>query len=153
MPPPRQVFDDMPRIKKHKKNIPLTQRYTTRAFRLTASFSSCLACYTGRKGTQFLERPLGSPLLALLRHLSESLHTSGTKRSVIGVSSSVKGALGGNGVAGREINHASPIATAHRSKHPLTLGITSGLGRSLRQGKLRALLAALSQLGSPVTWC
>lgn len=72
---------------------------------------------------------------------------------MIRVPSSIKGALGGNGVAGREINHAGPVTTANRSKHPLTLGITSRLGRSLRQGKLRALLAALSQLGSPVTWC
>lgn len=70
---------------------------------------------------------------------------------MIGIPSSIKGALGSNGIAGREINHASPVTTANRSKHPLAFGITSGLGRSLRQGKLRARLAALSQLGSPVT--
>lgn len=152
MPLPDESLTICPELKSIKRISP-----DTTVHNLTSLVDGVILIISGmlysRNGTQISERPLGSSLLALLRHLSESLHTSSTKRSVIGVPSSVKGALGSDGVAGREINHASPIATAHRSKHPLTLGITSGLGRSLRQGKLGALLAALSQLGSPVTWC
>jgi hypothetical protein len=55
---------------------------------------------------------LVSPLLALLSHLAESLHTTSTKGTVAGVLRAHKGALGSNSVARRQVDHARRVVTS-----------------------------------------
>lgn len=106
----------------------------------------CDALYSLKKSIGSLSR-----LLLLLRHSPESLHSSSTERSVILALVAIKCAERSNCVTGGKVDHASLVATTDGGKESFTFGICCRLCRSLRESELRALLAALSHFGSPVS--